>query len=155
MIAKFLNATTADGYNPYRVTRTGIDWEVPDPEDPWSNIGYWGDHQIIYLLRLLEASDRFEPEQRSASARRSGFTYAPTFRTGSCRTTDHPGPNPRDTIDFDEERKRREERVAEGSARRPLLRGSTPRRPRVAAWRSSSSLLAKLGEPRARTAGSG
>ncbi|MFP4395818.1 MAG: hypothetical protein ACLFTI_11200, partial [Anaerolineales bacterium] len=49
MIAKFLNATTADGYNPYRITRDGIEWEAPEPEDPWANIGYWSDHQIIYL----------------------------------------------------------------------------------------------------------
>ena len=44
MICKFLNATTADGYNPYRLTSLGIDWEAPNPDDPWSNIGYWGDH---------------------------------------------------------------------------------------------------------------
>ena len=55
MIAVFVNASTPDGFNPYRITRDGIDWEVPDPDDPWSNIGYWGDHQIVYLLRLLEA----------------------------------------------------------------------------------------------------
>ena len=54
MICRFLNASTADGYNPYRITRNGIDWEVVDPHDPWSYIGYWGDHQIIYLLKLLE-----------------------------------------------------------------------------------------------------
>ena len=47
MICKFMNATTADGYNPYRITRDGIDWEAPDPHDPWANIGYWGDHQVI------------------------------------------------------------------------------------------------------------
>ena len=33
MVAVFLNATTADGYNAYRITRAGIDWEVPDPAD--------------------------------------------------------------------------------------------------------------------------
>ena len=33
-ITKFLNASTADGYNPYRITRNGIDWECPDPDDP-------------------------------------------------------------------------------------------------------------------------
>jgi hypothetical protein len=53
VIAKFLNATTAEGYNPYRLSKEGIDWEVEDPDDPWSHIGYWGDHQIIYLLKLL------------------------------------------------------------------------------------------------------
>lgn len=62
IIAKFLNATTADGYNPYRITDKGIDWEVIEPENPWSNIGYWGDHQIIYLLKLLELSHAHDPK---------------------------------------------------------------------------------------------
>ena len=62
IIAKFLNATTADGYNPYKVTSEGIDWEVIEPENPWSNIGYWGDHQIIYLCRLLELSHQHNPQ---------------------------------------------------------------------------------------------
>ena len=57
VIAKFVNATTLDGHNPYRITRAGVDWEVPDPEDPWANIGYWGDHQIVYLFRLLEGAE--------------------------------------------------------------------------------------------------
>ncbi len=61
MIAVFLNASTADGYNPYRVTRGGIDWEVLDHDDPWSHIGYWGDHQIVYLLRLLQACEKHFP----------------------------------------------------------------------------------------------
>jgi hypothetical protein len=61
MIAVFLNASTADGYNPYRITRNGIDWETPEPGNPWSHLGYWGDHQIIYLLRLLESQERFFP----------------------------------------------------------------------------------------------
>lgn len=67
MIAVFLNASTADGYNPYRVTREGIDWEVPEPGNPWSHIGYWGDHQIVYLLRLLEAHERFWPGELAAA----------------------------------------------------------------------------------------
>ena len=62
IIAKFLNATTVDGYNPYKVTSEGIDWEVIEPENPWSNIGYWGDHQIIYLCRLLELSHAHNPK---------------------------------------------------------------------------------------------
>lgn len=52
MIFKFLNASTFDGYNPYRVTKGGFDWEVIEPDDPWSYIGYWGDHQIIYLQKF-------------------------------------------------------------------------------------------------------
>ncbi|MEC8114514.1 MAG: hypothetical protein VX104_01575, partial [Planctomycetota bacterium] len=62
-ILKFVNATTLDGFNPYRITREGIDWEVPEPDNPWSNIGYWGDHQITYLSRLLELSASINPEQ--------------------------------------------------------------------------------------------
>ncbi|MDB1125921.1 hypothetical protein [Vibrio algarum] len=58
-IAKFVNASTVDGYNPYRITKEGVDWELLDEEDPWSNIGYWGDHQIIYLLKFLELADKY------------------------------------------------------------------------------------------------
>jgi hypothetical protein len=47
MVTTFVNASTADGYNPYRITDEGIDWETIEPDDPWSYIGYWGDHQII------------------------------------------------------------------------------------------------------------
>ena len=61
MISVFLNATTPDGYNPYRITRHGIDWETPEPNNPWANIGYWSDHQIIYLLKLMEISARVHP----------------------------------------------------------------------------------------------
>jgi hypothetical protein len=61
MVAKFVNASTVDGYNPYRVTREGVDWETVEPDDPWANIGYWGDHQIVYLSRLLEAWTRHDP----------------------------------------------------------------------------------------------
>jgi hypothetical protein len=61
MICTFLNATTADGYNPYRITRHGIDWEIPEPTNPWANIGYWSDHQIIYLQKLMEISTKVHP----------------------------------------------------------------------------------------------
>lgn len=76
MIAVFLNASTADGYNPYRVTRGGIDWEVEDPHDPWSHIGYWGDHQIIYLLRLLESFEQHEPGRLVAGLNERSYAYA-------------------------------------------------------------------------------
>ena len=76
MIAVFLNASTADGYNPYRITRDGIDWEVLDPKDAWSHIGYWGDHQIIYLLRLLEGNERFWPGQLSDRLAERIYAYA-------------------------------------------------------------------------------
>ena len=76
IIAKFLNATTADGYNPYRVTNEGIDWEVIEPDNPWSNIGYWGDHQIIYLLKLLEVSHSYYPNTLVSWLNKEQFAYA-------------------------------------------------------------------------------
>ncbi|MGB5544369.1 MAG: hypothetical protein WBO15_13315, partial [Gammaproteobacteria bacterium] len=76
VIAKFVNASTADGYNPYRITNEGIDWEVEEPDDPWSYIGYWGDHQIIYLQKLLELSHQFHPDLLGDLLRRPIFSYA-------------------------------------------------------------------------------
>jgi hypothetical protein len=76
MITVFLNASTADGYNPYRITRDGVDWEVSDPRDPWSYIGYWGDHQIIYMLRLLENFESFYPGRLAAQLNKDAYAYA-------------------------------------------------------------------------------
>lgn len=76
MVCKFLSATTADGYNPYRITREGIDWERPELDNPWANIGYWGDHQIIYLLKLLELSQNHFPESLDGLMGRDVFAYA-------------------------------------------------------------------------------
>ena len=76
IIAKFLNATTADGYNPYRISNEGIDWEVIEPENPWSNIGYWGDHQIIYLLKLLEISYNHAPQNLRALLNERQYAFA-------------------------------------------------------------------------------
>ncbi len=75
-VAAFVDASTMDGFNPYRIGRDGIDWEVPEPGDPWSNIGYWSDHQIVYLLRLLEASQRFMPGEIERLLVSPLFTYA-------------------------------------------------------------------------------
>lgn len=76
IIAKFVNASTVDGFNPYRITREGVDWEVPSPDDPWSSMGYWGDHQIIYLLKFLELAKRIYPESFNSLLVQSHFTYA-------------------------------------------------------------------------------
>ena len=76
VVAKFVNASTVDGFNPYRVTRDGVDWETPDPDDPWSHIGYWGDHQIIYLLKLLESMTRYMPGELEGMLGREIFSYA-------------------------------------------------------------------------------
>ncbi len=76
MISKFVNASTADGYNPYRITRDGIDWEEPEPENPWAAFGYWGDHQIIYLLKLMEVFQQHFPDRLSSFLQRKLFSYA-------------------------------------------------------------------------------
>jgi len=76
MIFTFLNATTADGYNPYRITLDGIDWEVPEPDNPWSNIGYWSDHQIIYLLKLMELSKKVHPGKLQSKLDQPIFSFA-------------------------------------------------------------------------------
>jgi hypothetical protein len=76
MICRFVNASTPDGYNPYRLTRAGFDWEVPDPADPWSHIGYWGDHQVIYLLKLLELLRNHAPGALTTLLRGEVFSYA-------------------------------------------------------------------------------
>lgn len=76
VIATFVNASTMDGYNPYRITKEGIDWEVEEPDDPWSYIGYWGDHQIIYLQKLLELSQQFHPQRLKKLLQQANFSYA-------------------------------------------------------------------------------
>lgn len=101
MITKFVNATTPDGYNPYRITRDGIDWEVLDENDPWSYIGYWGDHQIIYLLKLLEQCRSFYPEKLQSLLSHEIYTYANVpYRIKSYEDL---LANPRDSIQFDDE----------------------------------------------------
>ncbi|UCG77118.1 MAG: hypothetical protein JSV95_08085 [Gemmatimonadota bacterium] len=76
VIGKFVNSTTADGYNPYRVTRDGYDWETPEPGQPWANYGYWGDHQLIYLLKFLELSRNHHPGDLERALHERSFVYA-------------------------------------------------------------------------------
>ncbi len=123
MVAKFLNASTPDGFNPYRVTRDGIDWEVVEPENPWSNIGYWGDHQVIYLEKLLELRSRFDRKEllESLSASRFSSGNVP-YRLKSHREIVE---NPRSTIDFDFAlHERIEKDVATYGTDAKLLRGA-------------------------------
>jgi hypothetical protein len=121
IIAKFVNASTADGYNPYRVTHAGFNWEEPEPGNPWASIGYWGDHQTIYLLKLLEWSGRFHPGLLHAWLRRALFSYANVpYRIAGyaalCR-------DPRNTILFDAAKHHAiEESVAQLGADARLIR---------------------------------
>ncbi len=99
IVAKFLNASTIDGYNPYRITRDGIDWESPDPDDPWSNIGYWGDHQIIYLSKLLQWMNDYFPGELQELFDAPIFCYANVpYRI---RSFDRIVSNSSETIDYD------------------------------------------------------
>ncbi len=100
MICKFVNASTADGYNPYRITKAGIDWESPEPEDPWASIGYWGDHQIIYLLKFLELSHSYHPGTLKDFLTADLFCYANVpYRIKSYQDLLQ---DPHNTIDFDD-----------------------------------------------------
>ena len=118
MIHKFLNATTFDGYNPYRVTKDGFDWETIEPDDPWSYIGYWGDHQIIYLLKFLEFSEKHYPGTLERYTDKDFFVYAHVPYL--IKSYEEMLTNPKDTIEFLEEedveiRKRREQIGADGA----------------------------------------
>lgn len=99
MITKFLNATTLDGYNPYRVMKHGFDWEVIDEHDPWAYIGYWGDHQIIYLQKFLEFIKDHFPDRMQKIMGESWFVFANVpYKIKAYREICQ---NPKDTIIFD------------------------------------------------------
>jgi hypothetical protein len=144
MVAVFLDATTADGYNPYRISRSGIDWEVPELDNPWANIGYWSDHQIIYLLRLMETSDRFHPYRLRSLLDLAVFTHADVpYRIAPYAQTLL---NPYDTVTFDHEHEARiQERVAQLGADGRLVHGPDGELVRVTlAEKLLLLLLAKL-----------
>lgn len=101
MIFKFLNNSTFDGYNPYRVTKNGFDWETIEPDNPWSYIGYWGDHQIIYLLKFLEFYQDHHKEGLKTLFSQDSFVYANVpYRIKSYSEISK---DPKNTIDFDQE----------------------------------------------------
>ncbi|MBL7774516.1 MAG: hypothetical protein JNK89_00850, partial [Saprospiraceae bacterium] len=115
MIYKFLNASTFDGYNPYRVTKGGFDWETIEPDDPWSYIGYWGDHQLIYLLKFLEFAADYFPDLLPGLLDKACFVYANVpYKIKPYREILK---SPKETIDFDFEldEKIRESRAEMGA----------------------------------------
>ena len=101
IICKFLNACTTDGYNPYRINKEGIDWEVVDEDDTWSHIGYWNDHQIIYLLKLLESQWEINSDFILHCLNQKIFSSAniPYKIKSSSEILN----NPKNTIEFDHE----------------------------------------------------
>ncbi len=128
LVAKFVNASTVDGHNPYRIGRDGVDWEVPEPDHPWTTIGYWGDHQLVYLGRLLELSREHHPAALPAWLEQPRFTYAEV--PYALRPWADLVANPRDSIRFDAPRHARVvARVREvGSDGRLLHAGAAPLR---------------------------
>ncbi len=111
IISKFVNATTADGYNPYRITKSGIDWERPDADDPWAYIGYWGDHQIAYLQSLLELSEKVHPGKLDDLLGKEIFAYANVpYRIKAYEDILE---NPKGTVEFDYELDRDIDRLVE------------------------------------------
>jgi hypothetical protein len=99
MIATFLSAMTPDGHNPYRISRAGIDWERPEADNPWSHIGYWGDHQVVYLLRLLEAAQAHDPQLLAQLWNQALFSFADVpYRL---KPHDAQTAQPKHTISFD------------------------------------------------------
>ncbi len=99
MIFKFLNASTFDGYNPYRVTKDGFDWEIIEPDNPWSYIGYWGDHQIIYLQKFFEIIEKYHPGVLQSLLEKEWFVYAAVPYI--IKPYEKLLENPQDTIEFD------------------------------------------------------
>jgi hypothetical protein len=118
MIFKFLNASTFDGYNPYRVTKDGFDWETIEPDNPWSYIGYWGDHQIIYLQKFFEIIEKYYPGKLQSFFDKEWFVYAAV--PYKIKSYSQILKNPKDTIEFDHHwdsliRKKRETIGADGA----------------------------------------
>ena len=144
IIAKFLNATTPDGYNPYRISNEGIDYEVIEPENPWSNIGYWGDHQIIYLLKLLEISYNHDPEKLHALLNEPRYAFANVpYRLKSYAEI---VADPKNSIRFDDEEHKRIQALIPkmGADAKLLLDGNGQIRRTTMADKLLITLLTKL-----------
>lgn len=144
-MATFLNATTLDGYNPYRVTRDGADWEKLEPHNPWSNIGYWSDHQIIYLQKLLEWTHEFQPGRLEKELGSSRYSYSSVpYRIADyvdiCR-------DPKTTIsfDFDMDERIEKQRAKEGNDARLVHDAKGAVYHGTLAEKILTLLLAKLG----------
>ena len=99
MLSNFVNNCTADGYNPYRITSDGIDWETIDPDNTWSYIGYWNDHQIIYLLKFLESLSSLDSNIINKFLHKEIFSYANV--PYEIKSFSELVKNPKQTIKFD------------------------------------------------------
>ena len=102
MLSNFVNNCTADGFNPYRITRDGIDWEILEPDNGWSYIGYWNDHQIIYLLKFMEHLSKINSNILTDFLDEDIFSYANV--PYKIKDFESLVENPKQTIDFDFEK---------------------------------------------------
>jgi hypothetical protein len=98
--------------------KDGFDWETIEPDNPWSYIGYWGDHQIIYLQKFFEIIEKYQPGHLQSLFDKEWFVYAAVPYT--IKPYEQILKNPKDTIEFDHEwdtaiRKQRELLGADGA----------------------------------------
>ncbi|WP_294428920.1 hypothetical protein [uncultured Treponema sp.] len=97
----FVNNMTVEGYNPYRICREGLDWEVPEEGNPWAQYGYWGDHQVIYLQKFLEFLWKFDKNQLLSLMNEKLFSTANLpYRI---KSYDEIVKDPRNSISFEHE----------------------------------------------------
>lgn len=67
-------------------------------EYPWAYVGYWGDHQIIYLLYLLEKLHKIKPLECCDLLGQKWFVYSDIpYQIKNMRIILS---NPKDTIIF-------------------------------------------------------
>ena len=73
--------------------------ETIEPDNPWSYIGYWGDHQIIYLLKFLEFIENHYPNKLAAYLNKDLFVYANV--PYKIKSYEEILKDPKNTIEFD------------------------------------------------------
>ena len=117
----FLNTMTIEGYNPYRISREGLDWEVPEEGNPWAQFGFWGDHQVIYLQKILEFLAKYNKKELLSLMNEKVFSTANIpYRIKSYEEILK---DPRNSIrfDYDLDKKLREKEINFGTDARCLL----------------------------------
>ncbi len=86
MVTVFLDATTADGYNPYRISRAGVDWEVPSRTTRGRTSGTGA------TTRSSTCSSCWRRPSASTRAAWTHWSTGPCSPTPTCRTASRPTP---------------------------------------------------------------
>jgi hypothetical protein len=149
MIGVFLGATTADGYNPYRVTRDGIEWEVPSRarRGPTSATGA--------TTRSSTCRSCWRPRRASTPGRSRICWTAGSSATRTCPTASPVRGHALGPLRHDRVRRRarpphRGGGGAEGTDARLLEGTGRQRRPRVDGREAAPAAARQAGQPRAR-----